>query len=605
MAPPLLLLQDIHLRFGQSPLLEGAELSVGTHERLCLVGRNGSGKSTLLKIAAGLVESDSGARFLQPGTTVRYLPQEPDFGRAMTTAEFVEAGFTETDDPHQARLVLQSLGLTGDEDVRQLSGGEARRAALARVLAPEPDILLLDEPTNHLDLALIETLEQMLKGLRSAMVIISHDRRFLQNLSNATVWLDRRQTHRLDKGFGEFEAWRDALLEEEERDRHKLDRKIAREEDWLRYGVTARRKRNQKRLADFRQLRAERIARRRDRPVGGVAFGGREVRLAGKLVIEAEGIAKSYGDRPIVRDFSIKIERGDRVGIVGANGAGKTTLIRLLTGDLKPDSGKIKLGTNLDIATLDQRRETLDLNATLSDTLTGGRSDSVMVGGTARHVVGYLKDFLFLPEQARSPVKVLSGGERGRLMLARALATSANLLVLDEPTNDLDLETLDLLQEMLADYNGTLLLVSHDRDFLDRAVTSTIVSDGDGRWTEYAGGYSDMVAQRGSGVGARPEAARGKPQKATAADRAGANTAGRRKLSFSQQHALKTLPARIHDLTNDIKRLEAQLADPAFFHRDPTEVTAATEAHRSALEALEKAETEWLRLEELREELEG
>ena len=410
MAPPLLLLQNIQLRFGQSALLEGAELSVGPFERLCLVGRNGSGKSTLLKIAAGLMEPDAGTRFLQPGATVRYLPQEPDFGESTTTAEFVERGLAATDDPHRARLVLQSLGLTGDEDVRQLSGGEARRAALARVLAPEPDILLLDEPTNHLDVAMIEALEETLKGLRSAMVIISHDRRFLQNLSNATVWLDRRKTRRLDRGFGEFEAWRDALLEEEERDRHKLDRKIAREEDWLRYGVTARRKRNQKRLADFRQLRAERIARRHDRPVGDVAFADRELRLAGKLVIEAEGIGKSYGERPVIRDFSIKVERGDRVGIVGPNGAGKTTLIRLLTADLEPDTGTIKLGTNLDIATLDQRRATLDLEATLSDTLTGGGSDSIVIGGTTRHVVGYLKEFLFQPEQARSPVKVLSGG---------------------------------------------------------------------------------------------------------------------------------------------------------------------------------------------------
>ncbi len=605
MAPPLLLLQNIQLRFGQSPLLEEAELSVGPHERLCLVGRNGSGKSTLLKIAAGLIEPDAGTRFLQPGTTVRYLPQEPDFGEAKTTAEFVEAGLSTTDDPHRARLVLQDLGLTGDEDVRQLSGGEARRAALARVLAPEPDILLLDEPTNHLDLALIETLEAMLKGLRSAMVIISHDRRFLQNLSNATVWLDRCRTRRLDKGFAAFEAWRDAVLEEEERERHKLDRKIAREEDWLRYGVTARRKRNQKRLADFHQLRAERVARRRDQPIGNAALANGDIRLAGKLVVEADGIAKSYGNRTIVRDFSIKVERGDRVGIVGANGAGKTTLIRLLTGDLAPDSGTIKLGTNLDIATLDQRRDALDPEATLSDTLTGGGSDNVIIGGAARHVIGYLKDFLFLPEQARSPVKVLSGGERGRLMLARALATSANLLVLDEPTNDLDLETLDLLQEMLADFEGTLLLVSHDRDFLDRVVTSTIMSEGDGRWTEYAGGYSDMIAQRGSGVGARAVAMKEKPQKTAASGRSGSSKVNRRKLSFSEQHALKTLPARIHDLTSAIKTLEDKLADPAHFQGKPAELADIAERHRAKSDELEKAENEWLRLEELREQLEG
>ena len=402
----------------------------------------------------------------------------------------------EGDDKYRARFILESLGLTGKEKPQRLSGGEARRAVLARILAPEPDILLLDEPTNHLDLATIEALEQTLTGLRSAIVMISHDRRFLETLSNATVWLDRGTTLRLDKGFGAFEAWRDAVLEEEARDRHKLSRKIAREEDWLRYGVTARRMRNQRRLANLHSLRAERKAQREGRPVGNVDFGRRELRLAGKLAIEADGIDKNFGDHIIVRNFSLKVERGDRIGIVGANGAGKTTMIRLLTDDLAPAAGTIKLGTNLDIATLDQRRETLDLDVTVADTLTGGGTDSVVIGRKSRHVVGYMKDFLFRPEQAQTPAQTLSGGERGRLMLARALARSANLMVLDEPTNDLDLETLDLLQEMLADYDGTLILVSHDRDFLDRTVTSTIVAEGNGQWTEYAGGYSAMSVVR-------------------------------------------------------------------------------------------------------------
>lgn len=602
MSPPLLLLQDVRIRFGESQLIEDGELSVGPRERLCLVGRNGSGKSTFLKIAAGLVEPDHGTRFLQPGTTIRYLPQEPDFGDATTAIEFVEAGLAEADDPFRARFVLESLGLTGEENVRKMSGGEERRASLARVLAPEPDILLLDEPTNHLDVALVEALERTLKELRSAIVIISHDRRFLENLSNATVWIDRRRTRRLNQGFGAFEAWRDSVLEEEERDRHKLDRKIAREEDWLRYGVTARRKRNQRRLADFHRLRAERIARRQDKAGGGVDFGRNELRVAGKLVIEAEDIAKSYGDRSIVRDFSTKIERGDRVGIVGPNGVGKTTLVRLLTGDLPPDTGSIKLGTKLDIATLDQRREALNNEMSVADALTGGGRDNVVVNGQARHVVGYLKDFLFLPEQARSPVSVLSGGERARLMLARALATSANLLVLDEPTNDLDLETLDLLQEMLIDYDGTLILVSHDRDFLDRVVTSTVASVGDGRWTEYAGGYSDMVAQRGGDIGGRVKPDKRKPEGASASK---STKSSRQKLSFAEQHALKTLPRRITQLTSDIERLEAELADPSLFQRDPKKQAAIAEAHRIASLELEEAEDAWLRMELRREELEG
>ncbi len=604
MPPPLLLLQDVDLAFGEMPLLESAELSVGVRERLALVGRNGSGKSTLLKMAAGLVQPDSGTRFVQPGVTVRYLPQEPDFGDARTTLAFVEAGLGEGDDRYRGRFMLESLGLTGAEDTALLSGGEGRRAALARLLAPEPDILLLDEPTNHLDLAFIESLEETLSGLRSAIVMISHDRRFLETLSNATVWLDRGTTRRLDKGFSGFEAWRDTVLEEEEVLRHKLSRKIAREEDWLRYGVSARRKRNQKRLGDLHALRAERKARREGRPVGNVDFGRQELRLAGKLVIEATGIGKSYDGRAIVADFSAKVERGDRIGIVGPNGAGKTTLIRMLTGDLPPDSGRIKLGTNLTVATLDQRRETLDLEATVADTLTGGGSDGVIIGSTARHVVGYMRDFLFRPEQARTPVKALSGGERGRLMLARALARSANLMVLDEPTNDLDLETLDLLQEMLADYDGTLILVSHDRDFLDRVVTSTIVSEGEGVWTEYAGGYSDMVAQRGHGVGGKP-APRGSAPVAEARGTKRTPAGPRQKLTFNDQQALKALPQTIRALEAEIRRLEGILADPTLYRRDLKAFAATNAALERARMKLATAEESWLRLELLREAVEG
>jgi ABC transport system ATP-binding/permease protein len=605
MAAPLLILQDIRLTFGGTPLLGGAELSVSTGERLCLVGRNGTGKSTLLKLAAGLIEPDAGSRFLQPGVTLRYLPQEPDLSGFATTTAFVEAGLAPGDDPHRARMLLDQLGLTGDEDPASLSGGESRRAALARILAPDPDILLLDEPTNHLDVAAIEDLEDTLLNSRSAMVLISHDRRFLENLGRATVWLDRGMTRRLDRGFADFEAWRDDALAEEEIDRHKLDRTIAREEDWLRYGVSARRKRNQGRLRALQDLRSERIRRKTNAPLGAINLSVQDAERSGKMVIEAEGVSKSYGDRPIVRDLSLRIERGNRVGIVGPNGAGKTTLINLLTGATEPDSGKVRLGANLAVATLDQGRESLDPETTVAAVLTEGRGDTVLVNGEARHVVGYMKDFLFRPEQARTPLKALSGGERGRLMLARALARPSNLLVLDEPTNDLDLETLDLLQETLAAYPGTLLLVSHDRDFLDRVVTSVIASDGDGRWTEFAGGYSDMVAQLGHGIGAKPATTSRKaalrPAPVAAPPRAGQ----RRRLTFADQHALKTLPARIEALSAEIRRLEGVLADANLYRRDPKAFAASSVALAAARDEAAEAEEAWLRAELLREEIEG
>ena len=406
MSPPLLLLQNVALSFGGTPLLQDASLSVEPGERVCLVGRNGSGKSTLLKIAAGLMAADRGTRFLQPGTTVRYLPQEPDLGGFPTTLAFVEAGLGPGDDPYRARYLLEQLGLTGEEAPQRMSGGEARRAALAQVLAPSPDILLLDEPTNHLDLPAIEWLEAELRNGRAALVLISHDRRFLENLSNATTWLDRGLTRRIEKGFGSFEAWRDDLLEKEELDRHKLDRKLAAEADWLRYGVTARRKRNMRRVANLDALRKERKEQRR--AVGSVVLGAAEAEQSGTLVVEAEGVSKAF-ERPVVTDLSLRVLRGDRLGIVGPNGAGKTTLINLMTGGLAPDRGRIRLGANLQIASLDQRRESLDPEATLAETLTGGRSDIVVIGGEAKHVIGYMRDFLFDPEQARTPVGSVVG----------------------------------------------------------------------------------------------------------------------------------------------------------------------------------------------------
>jgi ATP-binding cassette subfamily F protein uup len=601
MAPPLLALQDIALTFGTAPLLAGAGISVSTGDRVCLVGRNGSGKSTLLKIAAGLVEADSGRRFTQPGATIRYLPQEPDFDGYATTLEYVEAGLDHIADAghYRASYLLEQLGLTGAEDPSMLSGGEARRAALARVLAPEPDILLLDEPTNHLDLPGIEWLEAELSGMRSGIVLISHDRRLLEKMSRSTVWLDRGTTRVLDQGFVHFESWRDQVLEQEELDRHKVGRKILMEEDWVRYGVSGRRKRNQKRLGDLHALRKKHKEQRG--ALGKVKLEAAEADLSGRLVAVAEDVSKAYGDRVVVRDFSARIIRGDRVGIVGHNGAGKTTLLNLLTGKQEPDSGRIKRGTNLLEVALDQRRDSLDPTQTLSQVLTGGAGDTVTVNGQNRHVVSYMKDFLFGPEQANTPVGVLSGGERGRLTLAVAFATPSNLMVLDEPTNDLDLETLELLQERIAEYSGTVLLVSHDRDFLDRVVTSVIATEGDGRWIEYAGGYSDMLLQRGpakAATGVSGGRSRGTRDDAVAKPQG-------RKLSFKDKHALETLPVRMADHEKEIARLNRILTDPNLYTRQPDKFAATTKALEAAQASLAKAEEQWLALEMQREALEG
>ncbi len=603
MPPPLLLLQSIALTLGTTPVLESAELSVSAGERLCLVGRNGSGKSTLLRIAAGLLQADAGTVFVQPGTTLRYLPQEPDLRGFATTLDYAVAGLGPADPPHRAAALLMQLGLSGSEDPRTLSGGEARRAALARVLAPRPDILLLDEPTNHLDLPAIAWLETELASMASALVLISHDRRLLESLGRSVVWLDRGMARRMDRGFAHFEAWRDEVLEQEARDKHKLARKIVMEEDWLRYGVTARRKRNQKRLGALHALREQH--RQAMGPPGGLRLAAAEAAASGKLVVDAEGLGKTYpgAAEPVVRDLTLRVLRGDRLGVIGPNGAGKTTLLSLLTGRLRPDSGRVRLGASLQIESLDQRRHSLDPARTLADTLTGGRGDQVVVGGQPRHVIGYMKDFLFAPEQARTPVGVLSGGERGRLALAVALARPSNLLVLDEPTNDLDLETLELLQELLADYAGTVLLVSHDRDFLDRVATSVLAAEGGGRWVEYAGGYSDMLAQRGPPPAA--ETPTPAPRRSAAASAGLAGSAARAKMSFKDKHALDNLPKRIEAAQAIIRRQSAVLADPDLYARDATRYAQASQALARAETELEAAESQWLELELLRESVEG
>ncbi|SEH41493.1 ATP-binding cassette, subfamily F, uup [Rhizobium tibeticum] len=608
MAPPILKLDDVFLSFGGTPLLAGAALQVEPGDKICLVGRNGSGKSTLLKIAAGIIEAQSGEVFRHPSSTVRYLEQAPDFAGYKTVQAYAEAGLGPGDDHYRVTYLLSHLGLTGDEDPNNLSGGEARRAALARVLAPEPDILLLDEPTNHLDLPTIEWLESELQKSRSALVLISHDRRFLEKVSTATVWLDRGTSRRLDKGFAHFEAWRDQVLEAEELEQHKLGKAIEREEHWLRYGVTARRKRNMRRLGELQTMRTQ--YRGHKGPQGTVQATVSDAQESGKLVIEADKITKTFGDRPIVAPFSIRVHRGDCIGLVGPNGAGKTTLLKMLTAQLAPDSGMIKLGTNLEIATLDQKREDLNPDETLAHYLTDGRGENLLVNGEQRHVTGYMKEFLFQPEQTRTPIRNLSGGERARLILARIMSRPANLFILDEPTNDLDIETLDLLQEIVAGFPGTVILVSHDRDFLDRTVTSTIapaVPDApDGRWIEYAGGYSDMLAQR-KGIAderrkAEKAAQRSKPQEATAP----AETAkGKAKLSFKQKFALENLPKEMAKAEAEIAKREERMTDSGLFTKDPATFNRLAAEMEKLRNSLTKMEEEWLELEMLREELEG
>lgn len=601
MAPPLLRLDNIFVTFGGTPLLSDASLSVSEGDRIALVGRNGSGKSTLLKIAAGLVEPTGGEIFRHPSSTIRYLPQTSDMDGFKTVRDYVAAGLGPADDIHRVAYMLDHLGLTGDEDPKNLSGGEARRAALARVIAPQPDILLLDEPTNHLDLTTIEWLEGELNQIRSAIVLISHDRRFLENVSRSTVWLDRGETKRLGKGFGSFEEWRDKLLEEEERQQQKLGRQIEREEHWLRYGVTARRKRNVRRLDDLQKLRQQYRGYRG--PQGNVVLETSDSQESGKLVIEAKNISKAYNGRTLVDNFSTRIQRGDRVGLVGPNGVGKTTLLSMLNGLLPPDTGTVKLGQNLEIATLDQKRS-LDETETLAHYLTDGRGDSVIVNGEQRHVVSYMKDFLFQPEQARTPIKELSGGERARLMLARVLSRPANLLILDEPTNDLDMETLDLLQELVAGFSGTVILVSHDRDFLDRTVTTVLAPECNGRWLQYAGGYSDMIAQR-KGV----EVTKNKTEKTVSSSVSPEPQREKRtekqKLSYKQKFALEKLPLEIDELHKLIGALEKEFSDPQLYMKDEKRFHELSQLLDKKRTELSKKEEEWLELEMLREEIEN
>ncbi|PHS27861.1 MAG: elongation factor 3 [Robiginitomaculum sp.] len=596
MAPPLLHVRDIEQSFGNTQVLDGAECALHAGERLCVVGRNGSGKSTLLKVMAGLIEPDEGSVFIQPGTTIRYLPQEPDFSGYTRIDDYVEAGLAPGDDHYRAQALMQALGLTGEEDPKLISGGEARRAALARTLAPKPDVLLLDEPTNHLDLPSIEWLERELSSLSSALVLISHDRRFLERLSRKTLWVDRGQCRMLGKGFGAFEDWRDEVLEQEEQEQHKLARKIVREEHWLRYGVTARRKRNVRRLKNLGDLRAQK--RGFEGPKGNITLNVAEGRGAGKIIIDAKHIGKAYGDQTLIENFSCRITRGSRVGIVGPNGAGKTTLLKMLIGELTPDTGTIKIGDTVDLVSMDQNRSELNPEWSLKEALTNG-GDMVDLASGRKHVMAYMKDFLFTPDQAGTPVGVLSGGEKARLMLARSLALPGNFLVLDEPTNDLDLETLDLLQAFLSDYAGTVMLVSHDRDFLDRVTTSIIVHEGPGQWREYPGGYSDMLRQRKGNPGEKKKNKKQGNKNAKSKPAAGEIKPGKVKLTFTDQHALKTLPLEIKALEERIEKINVILADPDLFSNDRKRFDQASKALIEASDKIEDMELRWLELDEL------
>tara|TARA_R110002012_G_scaffold60307_3_gene157711 strand:- start:20470 stop:22281 length:1812 start_codon:yes stop_codon:yes gene_type:complete len=595
---PLLQVNEISLTFGGDPVFENMSLVVQTGDRLALVGRNGSGKSTLMKVMAGLVEADSGEVIVGPGVSVGYMEQDPDLTGFETLGDFASHGL-DPSEMYKVERAGEGLKFDPARPVSTASGGERRRAALARLMASEPELMLLDEPTNHLDIEAIRWLEDELKTTRAAFVIISHDRAFLRELTRATLWVDRGVVRRQEIGFGGFEAWRDQMWEEEDMQRHKLNRKIKAEARWAVEGISARRKRNQGRVRALQDLRAERASQITRQGTAAMALEAGP--KSGRKVVEAIGITKAFGDKSILRPFDITIQRGDRIALVGPNGVGKTTLLNMLIGKEHPDSGEIKLGTNLEIALFDQARAQLDGDMTLWDSLTGdpemrvsGKADQILVRGMPKHVVGYLKEFLFDEGQARAPVRSLSGGEKARLLLAKIMARSSNMLVLDEPTNDLDVETLDLMQELLSTYDGTVLLVSHDRDFLDRVAATTIAMEGDGKATVYAGGWTDYLAQRQqddfdqSVIAKAKTGAKGEKPKAAA-------QAG---LSFTEKHRLESLPAEIKRLEAEIAKLEELMSDPALYTDNPVKFQKATDALIERNDKLQDAEAEWLMLEE-------
>ena len=579
-------------------MFEGLSLVVQPGDRVALVGRNGSGKSTLMKVMAGLVEPDRGEVVAGPGVSVGYMEQDPDLSGYETLGDFASAAL-DPGELYKVERAGEGLKFDPARPVATASGGERRRAALARLMAEDPELMLLDEPTNHLDIEAIRWLEDELKNTRTAFVIISHDRAFLRELTRATLWIDRGMVRRQEKGFAAFEAWRDQVWEEEDTQRHKLNRKIKAEARWAVEGISARRKRNQGRVRALQDLRAERAAQINRQ--GAAAMALEAGPKSGRKVIEAKNISKRFGDKVILRDFSLTVQRGDRIALVGPNGVGKTTLLNMLIGQETPDTGSVTLGTNLQLALFDQARAQLDGDMSLWDSLTGdpelrvsGKADQVLVRGVPKHVVGYLKEFLFDEAQARAPVRSLSGGEKARLLLAKIMARESNLLVLDEPTNDLDVETLDLLQELLGQYDGTVILVSHDRDFLDRVAATTIAMEGDGKATVYAGGWSDYLSQRGQDDFAESVV----ETKKAAVAKPAPKKAEKKGLSFTEKHRLEALPAELERLEAEIGKLEGLLADPELFTREPVKFNKATQALVERQEKLAAAEEEWLLLEE-------
>ena len=596
MAAPILSYENLGLIQGEGWLFRHLDLYVGERDRLALIGRNGAGKTTLLKCLADLIETDEGKRTIVPGTNVVLLEQDPNMEGFATLEEWVLHG-RDAPQAHEAAAIADQLGIDLSRPTATASGGERRRAAITRALAQQPDVLLLDEPTNHLDLGAIEWLEEWLKRFTGAFIAISHDRTFLTRLTRSCIWLDRGQLRRAEIGFGGFDAWTERVYEEEARAAEKLDAKLKIELHWLQRGVTARRRRNQGRLAKLHEMRAQRAAMLGSAGTAKLALAKDYVRS--KTVIDADQVSKSYGERTIIRDFSLRIQRGDRIGLVGPNGAGKTTLLKLLTGEIAPDSGKVTRARTLSGIVIDQQRKLMEPDRRVKDVLANG-GDWIEVRGHKKHIKGYLKEFLFDPALADAPIGSLSGGERSRLLLAREFAREANLLVLDEPTNDLDLETLDLLQEVIADYDGTVLIVSHDRDFLDRTVTITLGLDGSGKVDVVAGGYEDWVrkryeAARAPAKAAAKEAPASQPRSGSAA----------RKLSYKDQRDYDRLPGEIERLQAEIVNAEEALHDPDLYTRDPERFAKLTERIARNRTEIEAAEYRWLEVAELAEQLAG
>ncbi|MEE2920838.1 MAG: ABC-F family ATP-binding cassette domain-containing protein [Pseudomonadota bacterium] len=602
--PPLITLNDVRLTFGGKPLFTGVSFSLSKGERVALVGRNGAGKSTLMKIISESLEADSGEVWRQPGITYAIVSQEPSLAGHDTVLDYASDGLEAT---YMAEAELMEFGVEATANPATLSGGQQRRAALARAFAHDPDVLLLDEPTNHLDVPMIEALEARLKSFNGVVLLVSHDRRFLENVSTNTLWLRQGKVLKSPDGYAKFDDWAEQIEIEEERQLRRMTTQLKDEQHWLARGVTGRRKRNQGRLARLKQMRVQhaemRSALQDRKSTADLSVSSAD--SMSKKVIEAKGLSKTFdtpnGPLVIAEDLSLRILRGDRIGIIGPNGAGKTTLVRLLLGEIEPDAGNIRLSKTLQVTYQDQTRDSLNATDTVWEALAPNGGDSIMVQGHQRHVAAYAKDFLFKPEQLRQPVGALSGGERNRLALAIGLAQPSNLLVMDEPTNDLDMQTLELLEDMLLNYDGTLILVSHDRAFLDATVTSCLCPVGNGKWVVTAGGWSDAQDQlkhfrKADAPAQKPE----KPKTDNAV-----RSKAQKKLSYKDEHRQKEINALIPKLQQEIRSLEEQMGDPDFYTRDPNGFARASDRIGAAREELDGIELEWLEIEEKREALAG